>query len=182
MRPVPLLPLVGVLALSGLLASVVAGADEPPVPCLDTNGDSVLKIQPAVPDGAAPQQVFGTLTSWDPDTIAIGFHSLLSDENETIRVKSLRFEPAKANPAAQQALPTHESLGKISASYTLADVSIVDGVLKFPGCALRHDEHPLAFDGSVTFSATKVVVEGEVFAVKPPQGGGSSDSTRPKGG
>jgi hypothetical protein len=80
------------------------------------------------------------------------------------------------------ALQVRESLGRISRSYAPAELSVAEGVLELPDCALTHSDNRLEFEGSVTFSATNVDVEGEVFEVKPPQGGGSSDSTRRKGG
>jgi hypothetical protein len=172
-----------VLAVGGIPASGAVRGEmtEPPIPCLDTTGGSTMWIQLAGDDTSQPQQVFGRFTSWDPQTTTIGFKSALSQEMEQIPIRSVRFEPRKPNPAAQVAMPILVPLGVISRGYPASEFSVVEGVLKVPGCSLKYDDKQLAFEGSLTFSAGDVRIEGTVFEVVPPKGG-SGDSTGPKGG
>ena len=154
---------------------------EPPIPCLDTTGDSTMWIQLAGNDANQPQQVFGRFTSWDPRTTTIGFKSDLSQKMEQLPIRSVRFEPRKPNPVAQVAMPTLAPLGVVSRSYPASEFSVVEGILKLPGCSLTYDDKQLAFEGSLTFSGEHVPIKGKVFEVVPPKGG-SGDSTEPKGG
>lgn len=172
-----------VLTAEGVLASGAVRSEmtEPPIPCLDTTGDSTMWVQLAGDDTSQPQQVFGRFTSWDPQTTTIGFKSSLSQKMEQIPIRSVRFEPRKPHPAAQVAEPILVPLGVIARSYVASAFSVVEGVLKLPECSLRYDDKQLAFEGSLTFIGGDVRIEGKVFEVVPPKGG-SGDSTGPKGG
>ena len=151
------------------------------MPCLDTTGDSIISIQLAGDDASQPQQVYGRFTSWDPQTTTIGFKSDLSHKMEQIPIRFIRFEPSRPNPVAQASIPTLEMLGAISRSYPACALSVIEGVLKLPGCCLKYGGNELVFEGTLTFSGGDVRIEGNVFKVVPHSGGGG-DSTLPKGG
>src|SRR5262245_61224858 len=173
---------ISLMVLIGLCPSVVAQADRTtPVPCLDTtsnpSSDTRLRIQPVGADAA--QEVSGKLTSWDARTRTFRFHSDLTGREESIEVRSLTFELSLGNPIAQQPLRSAEPIGEISRRYDTTEISIADGVLNFPGCTRTHRDSPIGFRGEVKFGRSKVELEGEVFEIKPPQGG-PSNSTAPK--
>jgi hypothetical protein len=100
---------------------------------------------------------------------------------EQIPIKVIHLEPSRPHPAAQVALPNLVSLGGLSRSYPADELSVVDGALKVPECRLRYGDHRLLFSGDLTLSDGEVHIQGEVFEVIPPQGGGGN-STGPKGG
>lgn len=154
---------------------------ESPVPCIDANEDMNIWIQLAGSNTMPPQQVFGRFTSWNAQTATIGFKSALSQQIEQIPIKSIHIEPSKPHPAAQVALPIMVSLGVVSRSYPASELSVVDGVLKFPGCRFMYGGHRLVFEGNLTANGGEMQIQGEVFEVVPPSGGGGA-STGPKGG
>lgn len=154
---------------------------ESPVPCIDTTEDMNVRIQLAGNNTLPPQQVFGRFTSWNPQTATIGFKSALSQQIEQIPIKSIHIEPSKPHPAAQVALPIMVSRGVVSRSFPASELSVVDGVLKLPGCRLMYSDHRLVFEGNLTVNGGEVQIQGEVFEVVPPSGGGGT-STGPKGG
>ena len=177
-------PLVIAMIIGGETLASGAGLGEmagPPVPCIDTTDDLAIWIQLAGDDNIPPQQVYGRFTSWAPQTTTIGFKSALSQKMEQIPIKSIRIEPSKPHPAAQVAIPTLVSQGVISRSYPASELSIIDGVLKFPECRFMYGDHRLVFEGNLTFNGGKIHIQGEVFEVVPPRGGGGN-STGPKGG
>lgn len=177
-------PLVIAMIIGGKTLASGAGLGEmagPPVPCIDTTDDLAIWIQLAGDDNIPPQQVYGRFTSWAPQTTTIGFKSALSQKIEQIPIKSIRIEPSKPHPAAQVAIPTLVSQGVISRSYPASKLSIIDGVLKFPECRFMYGDHRLVFEGNLTFNGGKIHIQGEVFEVVPPRGGGGN-STGPKGG
>lgn len=177
-------PLVIAMIIGGETLASGAGLGEmagPPVPCIDTTDDLAIWIQLAGDDNIPPQQVYGRFTSWAPQTTTIGFKSALSQKMEQIPIKSIRIEPSKPHPAAQVAIPTLVSQGVISRSYPASKLSIIDGVLKFPECRFMYGDHRLVFEGNLTFNGGKIHIQGEVFEVVPPRGGGGN-STGPKGG
>jgi len=170
--------IVGGTVASGAGLGEMAGS---PVPCIDTTDNVALWIQLAGDDTLPPQQVYGRFTSWAPQTATIGFKSALSQKIDQIPIKSIRIEPSKPHPAAQVAIPTLVPLGGISRSYPASELSVVDGVLKFPECRFMYGDHRLVFEGNLTFKAGEISIQGEVFEVIPPRGGGGN-STGPKGG
>lgn len=177
-----------VLTAGGILASgVVRGAmsgdmTKPPMPCLDTTGDSTMLIQLAGDKATQLQQVYGMITSWDSKTTTIGFKSDVTQKLEHIPIGAVHFKPSKrnsiANSSAQAATPILEPLGDISRRYLASEVGIDKGILKLPECRL---DKQLAFEGSLTFSSKDVLIEGQVFKIVPPAGG-TGDSTTFKGG
>lgn len=173
---VALLPAAGTAA-SG---SDLEESNGPPIPCLTTD-DSAVWIQLAGDEHNQPQQVYGRFISWDPQTATIGFQSALSQKLEQIPIKVIHLEPSRPHPAAQVALPNLVSLGGLSRSYPADELSVVDGALKVPECRWKYGGHRLVFAGDLTLSDGEVHIQGEVFEVIPPQGGGGN-STGPKGG
>ncbi|ADW16777.1 hypothetical protein Despr_0601 [Desulfobulbus propionicus DSM 2032] len=154
---------------------------ESPVPCIDTTDDLTIWIQVAGNETMPPQRVYGKFTSWDPQTTTIGFQSALSQTIEQIPLKSIRLEPSRPHPAAQVALPTLVSRGIVSRTYPASELSVVDGVLKFPECRFMSGDHRLVFAGALTVAGGEIHLQGEVFEAVPPRGG-DGRSTGPKGG
>jgi len=73
------------------------------------------------------------------------------------------------------------ALGNISRSYPASELSVVDGILKFPECRFMYGGHRLVFEGNLSINGGQIRIQGEVLKVVPPRGGGGS-STGPKGG
>jgi hypothetical protein len=134
----------------------------------------------AGPTADSPQEVFGVITSWDANSQSIGFNSRLTKKAEQILVKSIQWDLPEIRPVAQKAPPSYQSLGKLSLTFRAEDLTVVDGVLRFPGCARKHDGKLLAFEGTVSFGGKEALLKGKVFEIHPSQGGGSS--TGRKGG
>jgi hypothetical protein len=177
-------PLVVAMLIAGETLAGGAGLGEvagSPVPCINTTDDLAIWIQSAGDENIPPQQVYGTFISWDPQTTTIGFKSALSQKIEQIPIKSIRIEPRKPHPAAQVSIPTLMPLGVISRNYQASELSVVDGVLKFPECHFMYGDHRLIFKGNLTFNGGEIRIQGEVFEVIPPLGGGEN-STGSKGG
>jgi hypothetical protein len=171
-----------VVAITVSITSQTVYADSTTIPCLNTKTDIQLEIQPAGPTDLPLQRVYGTLTSWDPGTTTIGFKSDLSNSVEQIPVRIIRFSRSIFSMIAQHATPMHWKIGRIKRSYAAADFTVKDGVLKFDECVLEHDGHPVAFEGSVTFKGSEVLLEGDVTEILSPAGEGPSESTMHKGG
>jgi len=177
-------PLIIVMLIAGETFASGPGLGEmaeSPVPCIDTTNNLAIWIQLAGDDNIPPQRVYGRFTSWTPQTSTIGFKSTLSQKIEQIPIKSIHIEPNKPNPAAQVAMPTLVPLGGISRSYPASELSVADGVLKFPECRLMHGGDRLVFEGNLSVHGGEIHIQGKVFKVTPPRGGGGN-STGPKGG
>ena len=184
MRCGTLIPLVACSAALGMFVSCEASGQQEaaPVPCLRTGGVELVKIVLAGSPARPAQEVLWPLASWDPGKTALGFRSPGASDVEQVPVKSLLFERPKEHMAAQSVPPHFEPIGEVASSYPAKEVTVVDGVLRLPGCVSKHRGNPLVFEGRVTFTPTTVSLRGRVFEEQYPSRNDSSDSTTHKGG
>ena len=93
-------------------------------------------------------------------TREIGVSVLGLDGEQRIAPAAIRFAALEPSENAQMSLPVKTSLGPFSSEFSYADVTINDGIIRYPLCTDAADGHETAFIGNLTFGASKLKVDG----------------------
>jgi hypothetical protein len=131
-------------------------------PCIDTNSQSFL--------------VRRTMTVQQPggsEMKALGI-----DGDQQTKPTLIRLATLEPSIAAQMPMPIKTPLEPVSAEFSLSDITVQQGVIRYPNCAMADSGHEIAFTGTLTFNGGKLKVDGFFIDYAPPAGlGGPGDAS-----
>ncbi len=116
--------------------------------------------------------VTGTVESLNSKTAEIGIKAFGIDGEQQIKPGTIKLATQEPSMASQMSIPVKNLLGSISAEFSLADISVQHGIIRYPGCIMPENGHDAAFTGTLTFEGEKLKVEGAFFDYSPIGGGG----------
>ena len=162
----------GAIVLFAVHAAPVVAA----TPCIDTNSlsSAVRRTMTVQQPGGGEIAVTGTLASLNPATGQVGLRALGIEGEQQIQPSVIRLATQEPNMAAQMPIPVKTPLGSISADFPFSNVTIDQGIIRYPGCVTPEGGHETAFNGTLTFGEGRLKMEGMFFDYTPPVGGGGS--------
>lgn len=95
----------------------------------------------------------GTITSVNTLTGEVGFKVPGLVGEQAVQPKSIRIVSKPQNMMAQVALPVSKSLGTVKAKYPLEQLTVEDGILRYPNCIKADPGHEIAFRGHAHHSS-----------------------------
>jgi hypothetical protein len=147
-----------------------AGGQE--LPCVNANSTSTFVSRIITIQLADKREIpfDGTITSVNASTGEVGFKvpGLVGDQ--VVQPKSIKIAPKPQSMMAQMASPVSKSLGTMNAKYPLNQVSIEDGIVRYPNCIKASPGHEIAFMGTLTFQGNELAVDGEFIDYSFPAG------------
>jgi len=139
--------------------------------CINTM-HSPMAVQ-QVGQGAIP--ITGTITSLNPVTGEVGLLVEGSTGEQYIKPKSIRLGVGTPNLGApdlemQQSLNIQQMpakvvnpLGPLRRDFSLAELSVDQGIIRYPNCVMAQPSQQITFTGTLTFEGGSMKVDGTFF-------------------